>query len=180
MSAARLHVRILASVIILAPVVVCVQEGTAANPPSPNVASPDGAVVTNAIIAAPVPASPPAVAVVPAQLTITVPRPAAVVIPSATALPPASSETIPPVRAMPLNVPTTQELLTKSITSAPGRSQDKLNAIAPSPLSLSITNEAAPVVGAATVFSSSTNTPANQPAQWQKKNPLLNGVDYHW
>jgi hypothetical protein len=81
---------------------------------------------------------------------------------------------------MPLQIPTTQELLTKSITSAPGGSQQKLNAIAASPLSLSPTNEVTPSVGAAPVSPSSTNSPANQPNPWQKSNPLLNGVDYHW
>jgi hypothetical protein len=111
---------------------------------------------------------------------IAVPRPAEVVIPSATAPPPASSETIPPARAMPLKIPTTQELLTKSIASAPGGSQQKLNAITFSALTLSPTNEAAPAVGAATLSSSSTNSPAGQPSPWQKNNPLLNGVDYHW
>jgi hypothetical protein len=79
---------------------------------------------------------------------------------------------------MPLKIPTTQELLTKSIASAPGGSQQKLNAIAAAPLSLSLTNEAAPAVGVATL--SPTNSPANQPNPWQQNNPLLNGVDYHW
>jgi hypothetical protein len=81
---------------------------------------------------------------------------------------------------MPLKIPTTQDLLTKSMTSGPGGSQQKLDAITSSALTLSPTNEAAPPVGAASASSSSTNRPANQPTSWQKNNPLLNGVDYHW
>jgi hypothetical protein len=81
---------------------------------------------------------------------------------------------------MPLKIPTTQELLTKSIESAPGGSQQRLNSIAASPLSISLTNEATPAVGAASLFSSSTNSPGAQSNPWQKTNPLLNGVDYHW
>jgi len=128
MTAARQHVGILASV-ILAPAVVWGQVGTTANP--------GGLAITNIPVAVPVPVSQPAVAVEPAQPTIAAPRPAEVVIPSATAPPPASSATIPPARATALKIPTTQELLTKSIASAPGGSQQKLNAIAASPLSLS-------------------------------------------
>jgi hypothetical protein len=164
MTAARQYVGILASV-ILAPAVVWGQVGTTANP--------GGSVITNIPVAAPVP-------VEPAQPTIAVPRPAEVVIPSATAPPPASSATVPPARAMPLKIPTTQELLTKSIASAPGGSQQRLNAIATSPLSLSPTNEAAPAVGSVTLSPSLTNSPDGQPTPWQKSNPLLNGVDYHW
>ncbi len=179
MTAARQYVGILASV-ILAPAVVWGQVGTAANSPSVPVAIPDGSVTTNTSVAAPVPVPQPAVAVQPAEPQLAVPRPAEVVIPSATAPPPASSEPIPPTRAMPLKIPTTQELLTKSIASAPGGSQQKLNAITSSALTLYPTNEAAPTVGAATLSSSSTNSPAGQPSPWQKSNPLLNGIDYHW
>jgi hypothetical protein len=81
---------------------------------------------------------------------------------------------------MPLAIPTTQQLLTRSMASAPGGSQQKLNAIATSPLSLSPTNEVTPAVGAATLSSFSTNSPGSQSNPWQKTNPLLNGVDYHW
>src|SRR5208282_3657314 len=101
-----------------------------------------------------VPVPPSAVAMEPVQPLIAVPRPAEVVIPSATAPPPVSSEPIPPARAMPLKIPTTQELLTKSIASAPGGSQQKLNAIVSSALTLSPTNEAAPAVGGVTTLSS--------------------------
>ncbi len=173
MTAARQLVGILASV-ILAPAIVWGQVGTA------TVVIPGVSVSTNVPVAAPVTVPQPAVSVEPVQPPIAVPRPAEVVIPSATAPPPASSEPIPPARAMPLRIPTTQELLTKSIASGPGGSQQKLNAITSSALTLSPTNEAAPAVGAATLSSSSTNSPASQPNPWQKKNPLLNGVDYHW
>jgi hypothetical protein len=80
---------------------------------------------------------------------------------------------------MPLAIPTTQQLLTRSMASAPGGAQQKLNAISSSALSLAPSNEVAPAVGSAT-FSSSTNSPASQSNPWQKTNPLLNGVDYHW
>jgi len=176
MTAARQYVGILASMMILAPAVVVGQVGTTANPPAP-----DGSVITNTPAAVPVPLPRPALTVqLPAQPAIAEPRPAEVVIPLATAPPPVSSPVIPPTRPMPLNIPTTQELLTKSIASAPGGSQQKLNAITSSALTLSPTNEAAPTVGAATATSSSTNSPATQSNPWQKNNPLLNGVDYHW
>ncbi|MGO9243695.1 MAG: hypothetical protein ACLP0A_09355 [Verrucomicrobiia bacterium] len=81
---------------------------------------------------------------------------------------------------MPLKIPTTQELLTKSIASAPGGSQQKLNAITSSALTLYPTNEAAPAVRAISPSQTMTNSPFNQPNIWQKNNPLLNGVDYHW
>lgn len=152
---------------ILVPGAIWGQVATATNPVSSTVAVP-----------APVLQAP--VAVVPAQPTIAAPRPAEVVIPSATAPPPASSVPATPTRVMPLNVPTTQELLTKSITSAPGRSQDRLNALTPSLPALSPTNKVAPAVGTPIVSAPTTNTPASQPGEWQKKNPLLDGVDYHW
>jgi hypothetical protein len=81
---------------------------------------------------------------------------------------------------MPLRVPTTQELLTKSMASPPGGSQQKLNAISSPALSLAPSNEVAPAVGSVTAASSSTNSPGSQSNPWQKPNPLLNGVDYHW
>jgi hypothetical protein len=81
---------------------------------------------------------------------------------------------------MPLKIPTTQDLLTKSMMSAPGGSQQKLDAITSSALTLSPTNEAAQPAGAASTSSSSTNWPANQSTPRQKNTPLLNGVDYHW
>ena len=180
MTAARQSVGIFASVMILASAVVWGQVGTATNPPSVPVAIPGVSVGTNVPVAIPVAVPQPAVSVEPVQPPIAVPRPAEVVIPSATAPPPASSETVPPARAMPLRIPTTQELLTKSITSVPGGSQQKLNAIAASPLTLSPTNEVTPAGGAVTLSSSSTNSPSGQPNIWQKNNPLLNGVDYHW
>ncbi|MGD1020328.1 MAG: hypothetical protein ABSA12_13535 [Verrucomicrobiia bacterium] len=179
MTAGRYLVGILAAV-ILTPATVRGQADTAANPPSAPVAVPDVVVNTNMPVVVPVAVPQPAVAVEPVPPPIAVPHPAEVVIPPATTPPPASSETIPPSRAMPLKILTTQELLTRSIALAPGGSQQKLNAITSSPLALSPTNEVAPAIGAATVSSSSTNSPAGQPSPWQKNNPLLNGVDYHW
>jgi hypothetical protein len=80
---------------------------------------------------------------------------------------------------MPLVLPTTQEALSKSMQSAPGGSQDKLNAIATARLALSPTN-AVPSVSSAAA-EPLTNAPLSQSTNiWQKNAPLLNGVDYHW
>jgi hypothetical protein len=180
MTAARQYVGILASLVILAPAVVRGQVGSTVNSPSPPAAISDGSVITNTPVTAPVRVPQPAMAVQPAQPTVAVPRPAEVVIPSATAPPPASSAAVGPTRPMPLKIPTTQELLTKSIASAPGGSQQRLTTIAASPLSLSPTNDVTPAIGAASLSSFSTNPPGSQSSPWQKTNPLLNGVDYHW
>lgn len=171
MTAVRQRVGILATM-ILAPAVVWGQVGT--------VAVQDVSVSTNVPALAPVPVPQAPVAVEPVQPTVVEPRPAEVIIPAATAPRLALSETISPTRATPLRIPTTQDLLTKSMTSVPGGSQQKLNAITSSALTLSPTNEAAQTAGSAATSSSSTNWPANQPTPWQKNNPLLNGVDYHW
>jgi hypothetical protein len=115
----------------------------------------------------------------PMQLQIAVPRPAPVDIPPATAsAPPSLSAVIPPSHPMPLNVPTTQELLRKSMASAPGGSQDKLNAITSSALLLSPTNSVA--ADGSPQPLSSTNSSANPTNVWRQNNPLLNGVEYHW
>jgi hypothetical protein len=182
MTASQYYVGFLASVMILAPVFVWGQVGTATDSSSPAVTVPDVSVNTNVTVVPPAPVPQPTVGVEPVQPPIAVPRPAEVVIPSATSpAPTTSSEPIAPIHAMPLKIPTTQELLTKSIASEPGGSQQRLAAIAASPLSLSTTNDATPVVGAVTISSFSTNSPAaGQSSPWQKTNPLLNGVDYHW
>jgi hypothetical protein len=159
-------------VVILAPAIAWGQLGTTTNPPAPPAPIRDAATVTNA------PAATPLTVPQPAEPQITVPRPAQVEIPLATAPPPASSVPASRPRSMPLMPPTAQELLSKSIGSAPGGSQYKLNAIAAPPLALSPTN-----AGTATPASetpSSTNSPATQPNIWQQNSPLLNGVNYHW
>jgi len=156
----------------LAPVAVWGQVGSMTAPSS-------APTITNSPVASPLPGLQPPLAVEPMQLQIAVPHPAPVDIPPATAPPPASSSAVnSPSRPMPLNIPTTQELLTKSMASAPGGSQDKLNAIVSSALLLSPTNSAAPNGGLVTL--SSTNSSTNQTNIWQRNNPLLNGVDYHW
>lgn len=182
MTAAQQYVGVLASVLILAPTFVRGQVGTAADSSLGPVIVPDVSVNTNVAVAAPASVLQPAVGVEPVQPPIAVPHPAEVIIPSATAPAPASSsEPTGPAHAMPLKIPTTQELLLKSITSAPGGSQQRLAAIAASPLSLTLSNEAAPVIGAASISSSSTNSlGTGQSGPWQKTNPLLNGVEYHW
>ena len=159
-------------VVILAPAVVWGQVGTTINPPAAPAAIRDAATVTNA------PAATPLTVPQPAQRPITVPRPAQVEIPLATAPPPASSVPASRPRSVPLTPPTAQGLLSKSMASAPGGSQGKLNAIATPPLALSPTN-----AGTATPASEtppSTNSPASQPNIWQQNSPLLNGVNYHW
>jgi hypothetical protein len=159
-------------VFILASAVAWGQVGTTTNPPAPPAAIRDAANVTNA------PAAIPLTVPQPAQPQITVPRPAQVEIPLATAPAPASSVPASRPRSIPLTPPTAQGLLSKSITSAPGGSRDKLNAIAAPPLALSPTN--ASTATPALETPSSTNSPASQPNIWQQNSPLLNGVNYHW
>jgi len=162
-----------AMVVILIPAAVWGQAGTATNPPPAPVTMPDASSATNPPAAVPV-TVPQAVEPQPA-----VPKPAHVEVPLATAPSTGTSEPQATVRAMPLALPTTQELLSKSMQSAPGGSQDKLNAIASAQLALSPTNTspslssapAEPLTNAA--VSQSTNI-------WESNNPLLNGVQYHW
>lgn len=158
--------------VILVPAVAWGQDGTTTNPPSPPAAIRDAATVTNA------PTATPLTVPQPAERQITVPRPTQVEIPLATAPPPVSTMPASRPRAMPLTPPTTQGLLSKSIESAPGGSQNKLNAIAAPPLGLSATNAATATPGSEP--SSSTNSPGSQPNLWQQNSPLLNGVNYHW
>jgi hypothetical protein len=79
---------------------------------------------------------------------------------------------------MPLMPPTAQGLVSKSIESAPGGSQNKLNAISTSALALAPTNAGTATPGTETT--SSTNSSAGQTNLWQQNTPLLNGVNYHW
>jgi hypothetical protein len=159
-------------VAIFAPAFAWGQVGTTTNPPSPPPAIRDAVTVTNA------PAATPLTVPQPAERQITVPRPVPVEIPLATAPSPVSTVPALRPRSAPLTPPTAQELVSKSIGSAPGGSQNKLNAIAAPPLALSPTNAGTATPNASS--SSSTNSPVGQPNIWQQNSPLLNGVNYHW
>lgn len=155
--------------LILAAPLVRGQDGSVTNRPTPPVVVPSASTVTNP------PSQTPLNVPQPAVPEMTVPQPATVNIPIATDQP--SSAPVPRPRAMPLATPGARELLTKSIQSAPGGSQNRLDAIptvqAPQPN----TNAAANLDVAAPPL---TNSTAHSTNTWQKNTPLLNGVDYHW
>lgn len=160
------------AVAILVPSVLRAQDGTAATPAPPSVATRDASTLTNS------PAAIPLTIPQPAEPQITVPHAAQVEVPLATAPPPASATPVSRSRPTALTLPTTQELLSKSIESAPGGTQGKLNGIATIQPGLSPTNADTATTGTGAL--SLTNSPATPPNIWEKKSPLLNGVDYHW
>ena len=169
---------------ILAPFLVWAQVATETNPTfSPPTAVSGESATTNApeipfrLSAQPPvfvePMQPPAV-VEPMRPPITIPQPMRVDIPSATAPPSvAVSAPVSISRSAPLNIPTSRDLIAKSMTSAPGGSQEKLNAISSGAQILSPTNSAGSPLP-------SSNSSTNQADIWHPNNPALNGVEYHW
>lgn len=160
------------TVAILVPTASWGQGGSISNSPFPPVPVPSALSVTNP------PAAVPFNVPQPSLPPVTVPQPAQVNVPLATEPPPASSVPPPAPRPMPLVPPTTQELLTRSLASAPGGSQNRLNAIAATPLTLSLTNTSSTTMSAPAA--PLTNSPTHPSSVWDKNTPLLNGVDYHW
>jgi hypothetical protein len=160
------------TVAILVPTATWGQGGSITNSPFPLVPVPPALSVTNP------PAALPLNVPQPSLPQITVPQPAQVNIPLATEPPPASSMPLSPLPPMPLLVPSTQELVTKSLASAPGGSQTRLSAIAASSPTLSLTNTGTATTGAS--GAPLTNSSAQPSSVWDKNTPLLNGVDYHW
>jgi hypothetical protein len=159
---------------ILVPIATWGQGGSITNSPFAPVAVPGGLSVTNA------PAAMPLNVPQPSLPEITVPQPAQVNVPLATDPPPPAPSTplSPSPRPLPLLVPSTQELVTKSMASGPGGSLNRLAAITATPLTLSPTNTSTTTmsVPAAPLTNSSTHPSS----VWDKNTPLLNGVDYHW
>ena len=117
-------------------------------------------------------------ALAPQQPAITVPQAVPVQIPSAAAPAPAfSPAAAPPLRPMPLNIPTTRDLITKSMASAPGGSRDRLNAVSSGALLLTPTNSAG-MNGSGLAFPpADSNT--DQTNYWRHNGSTMDGVTYH-
>jgi hypothetical protein len=162
------------AVAILVPTATWGQGGTVSNSPFALVPVPSALSVTN------LPAAQPLNVPQPSSPQITVPQPAEVNVPLATEPPPAPSTPLSPSpRTMPLLVPSTQELVTKTFASAPGGSQNRLDSITANPLTLSPTNTTSTATMSAPA-APLTNSSAHPSSVWDKNTPLLNGVDYHW